>query len=27
VGTFEEVFPNASDERIKTFYDYNFINS
>src|SRR5690606_27786353 len=27
VGTFEEVFPNAEDERIKTFYDYNFINS
>jgi phospholipid/cholesterol/gamma-HCH transport system ATP-binding protein len=27
VGTFEEVFPNATDERIKTFYDYNFINS
>jgi phospholipid/cholesterol/gamma-HCH transport system ATP-binding protein len=27
VGTFEEVFPNATDERIKSFYDYNFINS
>ncbi len=27
VGTFEEVFPNAEDERIKSFYDYNFINS
>lgn len=27
VGTFEEVFPNSDDERIKTFYDYNFINS
>jgi phospholipid/cholesterol/gamma-HCH transport system ATP-binding protein len=27
VGTFEEVFPNATDDRIKTFYDYNFINS
>ena len=27
VGTFEEVFPNADDERIKSFYDYNFINS
>lgn len=27
VGTFEEVFPNSEDVRIKTFYDYNFINS
>ena len=27
VGTFDEVFPNSDDERIKTFYDYNFINS
>lgn len=27
VGTFEEVFPNAKDQRIKSFYDYNFINS
>ena len=27
IGSFEEVFPNASDERIKSFYDYNFINS
>lgn len=27
VGPFDEVFPNASDERIKSFYDYNFINS
>ncbi|WP_057937497.1 ABC transporter ATP-binding protein [Algoriphagus resistens] len=27
VGTFEEVFPNAEDQRIKSFYDYNFINS
>jgi phospholipid/cholesterol/gamma-HCH transport system ATP-binding protein len=27
IGTFEEVFPHAKDERIKTFYDYNFINS
>ena len=27
VGSFEEVFPLASDERIKSFYDYNFINS
>lgn len=24
-GTFEEVFYNASDERVKSFYDYNFI--
>lgn len=27
LGTFEEVFPKAEDERIKSFYDYNFINS
>lgn len=27
IGTFDEVFPNATDERIKSFYDYNFINS
>lgn len=27
MGTFEEVFPRATDERIKSFYDYNFINS
>lgn len=27
VGTFEEIFPNADDKRIKSFYDYNFINS
>ncbi len=27
VGTFEEVFPQAEDARIKSFYDYNFINS
>lgn len=27
LGTFEEVFPNAEDDRIKSFYDYNFINS
>lgn len=27
VGTFDEVFPNADDKRIKSFYDYNFINS
>ncbi len=25
VGTFEEVFNNASDQRVKSFYDYNFI--
>ncbi len=27
VGTFDAVFPNAEDQRIKSFYDYNFINS
>ncbi|GMQ26764.1 ABC transporter ATP-binding protein [Algoriphagus sp. oki45] len=27
MGTFEEVFPHAEDERIKSFYDYNFIYS
>jgi len=27
LGTFEEVFPHAEDQRIKSFYDYNFINS
>lgn len=27
LGTFEEVFPDAEDQRIKSFYDYNFINS
>ena len=27
IGTFEEVFPNADDTRVKSFYDYNFINS
>jgi phospholipid/cholesterol/gamma-HCH transport system ATP-binding protein len=27
IGTFEEVFPHAEDQRIKSFYDYNFINS
>ena len=27
VGTFDEVFPKADDPRIKSFYDYNFINS
>ncbi|MBM3168176.1 MAG: ABC transporter ATP-binding protein [Algoriphagus sp.] len=26
-GTFEEVFPHAEDQRIKSFYDYNFIYS
>lgn len=24
-GKFEEVFVNASDERVKSFYDYNFV--
>lgn len=27
VGTFEEVFAHADDQRVKSFYDYNFINS
>jgi phospholipid/cholesterol/gamma-HCH transport system ATP-binding protein len=27
LGTFDEVFPHAEDQRIKSFYDYNFINS
>lgn len=27
IGTFDEVFPRAQDERVKSFYDYNFINS
>lgn len=27
MGTFEEVFPHAEDERVKSFYDYNFIYS
>jgi len=27
IGTFEEVFPHAEDKRIKSFYDYNFMNS
>ena len=27
LGTFEEVFPHAEDQRIKSFYDYNFIHS
>jgi phospholipid/cholesterol/gamma-HCH transport system ATP-binding protein len=26
-GTFDEVFPLAEDQRIKSFYDYNFIYS
>ncbi len=25
IGEFEEVFADASDERVKSFYDYNFI--
>jgi phospholipid/cholesterol/gamma-HCH transport system ATP-binding protein len=27
LGTFEEVFPHADDQRVKSFYDYNFIHS
>lgn len=27
IGTFEEVFPHAEDKRVKSFYDYNFIES
>jgi phospholipid/cholesterol/gamma-HCH transport system ATP-binding protein len=27
IGTFEEVFARAEDERVKSFYDYNFIES
>ena len=27
IGTFEEVFAQAIDGRVKSFYDYNFINS
>jgi phospholipid/cholesterol/gamma-HCH transport system ATP-binding protein len=27
IGTFEEVFPHAEDQRVKSFYDYNFIHS
>jgi len=27
MGTFDEVFPHAEDERVKSFYDYNFIYS
>lgn len=27
VGTFNEVFADADDERVKSFYDYNFIES
>ncbi len=27
IGTFDEVFTRAKDERVKSFYDYNFIES
>jgi len=27
MGTFEEVFTHADDQRVKSFYDYNFIHS
>lgn len=27
IGTFEEVFAHATDGHVKSFYDYNFINS
>lgn len=27
MGSFEEVFPRATDQRIKSFYDYNFTES
>ncbi len=27
IGTFEEVFSHAEDQRVKSFYDYNFIQS
>lgn len=27
VGSFDEVFAHADDQRVKSFYDYNFINS
>lgn len=27
MGTFEEVFTQADDQRVKSFYDYNFIHS
>lgn len=27
IGSFEEVFAHAEDERVKSFYDYNFIDS
>lgn len=27
MGTFEEVFSHAEDQRVKSFYDYNFIES
>ena len=26
IGTFDEVFAHAEDQRVKLFYDYNFIN-
>jgi phospholipid/cholesterol/gamma-HCH transport system ATP-binding protein len=26
IGTFDEVFAHADDQRVKLFYDYNFIN-
>jgi phospholipid/cholesterol/gamma-HCH transport system ATP-binding protein len=27
IGSFDEVFTNAKDKRVKSFYDYNFIES
>ncbi len=27
IGSFDEVFTNADDQRVKSFYDYNFIQS
>ena len=27
IGSFEEVFAHAEDERVKSFYDYNFVDS
>jgi phospholipid/cholesterol/gamma-HCH transport system ATP-binding protein len=27
IGSFDEVFTNANDQRVKSFYDYNFIES
>jgi phospholipid/cholesterol/gamma-HCH transport system ATP-binding protein len=26
IGTFDEVFARADDQRVKLFYDYNFID-